>query len=119
VTLIRCAATDDGKVDLADGLRRLAGRGINRVLAEGGARMARALIDADLVDEVYLLSASKELGPDGLDALAGLPLSAITEAGRFRAAGEEWLGEDCLSVYERAGWVAVLACVMPAKAGIQ
>jgi diaminohydroxyphosphoribosylaminopyrimidine deaminase / 5-amino-6-(5-phosphoribosylamino)uracil reductase len=103
VELVACAATDDGKVDLADGLRRLAGRGINRVLAEGGARMARALIEADLVDEVYLLSASKELGPGGLDALAGLPLSAITEAGRFRATDEEWLGDDRLNVYERAG----------------
>jgi diaminohydroxyphosphoribosylaminopyrimidine deaminase / 5-amino-6-(5-phosphoribosylamino)uracil reductase len=103
VELVTCAPTDDGKVDLADGLRRLAGRGVNRVLAEGGARMARALIEADLVDEVYLLSASKELGASGLDALAGLPLGTITEPGRFRAAGEEWLGEDLLSVYERAG----------------
>ncbi len=103
VALIGCGASDHGKVDLGDGLRRLAGRGINRVLAEGGARMARALIDADLVDEVHLLSASRELGPDGLDAVAGLPLSAITDGARFRPAGKEWLGEDGLSVYERAG----------------
>jgi diaminohydroxyphosphoribosylaminopyrimidine deaminase / 5-amino-6-(5-phosphoribosylamino)uracil reductase len=101
VVLIACVATADGKVDLADALRHLAERGINRVLAEGGARMARALVEADLVDEVYLLSASKELGPGGLDALAGLPLSAITENERFRPAGKEWLGEDHLSVYER------------------
>ncbi|HUE44833.1 MAG TPA: bifunctional diaminohydroxyphosphoribosylaminopyrimidine deaminase/5-amino-6-(5-phosphoribosylamino)uracil reductase RibD [Aestuariivirgaceae bacterium] len=103
VELIGCAPTDDGKVDLADALGRLAGRGINSVLAEGGARMARALLEADLVDEVYLLSASKELGPGGLDALAGLPLSVITESGQFRATGEEWLGDDQLNVYERAG----------------
>ena len=103
VELIACAPTDDGKVDLADGLHRLAERGINRVLAEGGARMARALVEADLVDEVYLLSASRELGPGGLDALAGLPLGTITEPGRFRATGEEWLGDDRLRVYERAG----------------
>jgi diaminohydroxyphosphoribosylaminopyrimidine deaminase / 5-amino-6-(5-phosphoribosylamino)uracil reductase len=65
VVLIACAPTGDGKVDLADALHRLAERGINRVLAEGGARMARALIEADLVDEVYLISASKELGAAG------------------------------------------------------
>jgi len=102
VVLIGCAATD-GKVDLADGLRRLAERGINRVLAEGGARMARALLEADLVDEILLLEASKELGPGGLDALGGLPLSAITASPLFRLAGQEWLGQDRLSVYERVG----------------
>ena len=103
VSLIRCASTGDGKVDLADGLRRLAERGINRVLAEGGARMARALIEADLVDVVHILSAKKMLGVGGVDALAGLPLGAITDGVRFRAAGKEWLGEDLLSIYERAG----------------
>ena len=103
IVLIACAATADSKVDLTDALRRLAERGINRVLAEGGARMARALVEADLVDEVYLLGASKALGAGGLDALAGLPLSAITDSERFRAAGKEWLGEDLLSVYERVG----------------
>jgi diaminohydroxyphosphoribosylaminopyrimidine deaminase/5-amino-6-(5-phosphoribosylamino)uracil reductase len=103
VSLIVCAPTGEGKVDLADALRRLAERGINRVLAEGGARMARALIEAGLVDEVHLLSASRELGAGGLEALAGLPLSAITAGGRFRPAGKERLGEDLLSVYERAG----------------
>lgn len=102
VSLIACSPTVDGKVDLADGLRRLAQRGINRVLAEGGARMARALIETHLVDEVYLLSASKELGVGGLDALAGLPLSTITDGERFRPTGKEWLGNDLLSVYERA-----------------
>ncbi|MFW6076581.1 MAG: bifunctional diaminohydroxyphosphoribosylaminopyrimidine deaminase/5-amino-6-(5-phosphoribosylamino)uracil reductase RibD [Hyphomicrobiales bacterium] len=102
VVFIGCAATGDRKVDLADALRRLAERGINRVLAEGGARMARALVEADLVDEVHLLSASKQLGAAGLDALAGLPLSAITDSDGLRLAGTEWLGEDLLSVYERA-----------------
>ena len=101
VVLIGCEATGEGRVDLADGLRRLAGKGINRVLAEGGARMARGLIEAGLVDEVHLLSASKALGAGGVDALAGLPLSAITDNARYRLAGKEWLGEDLLSVYQR------------------
>lgn len=100
--VIRCAATADGKVHLADALRRLAERGINRLLAEGGARMARALVEADLVDEVELFTAPFELGADGLDALAGLPLATIT-GGRFRLRCEERLGADVLTVYDRAG----------------
>jgi riboflavin biosynthesis pyrimidine reductase len=85
----------DGKVDLADALGRLAERGINRVLAEGGARMARALIEADLVDEVYLLSASKELGP-----AASMPSPACRSASSRTAMLSDWparngLGKTC------------------------
>jgi diaminohydroxyphosphoribosylaminopyrimidine deaminase/5-amino-6-(5-phosphoribosylamino)uracil reductase len=103
VVLIRCAATSEGKVDLPDAMRQLAARGINRILAEGGAHMARALLEADLVDEVQLFTAPKELGPQGLDALAGLPLSGITASAAFRFLEEEPLGADVLRVYERAG----------------
>lgn len=103
VTPMRCTGTADGKVDLAEAMARLAGRGINRVLAEGGAHMARALLEADLVDEIQLFTASKRLGPGGLDALAGLPLSHITASPRFHLIEEERLGADVLRVYERAG----------------
>lgn len=101
-SVIHCKATAQGKVDVADALRRLAGRGINRLLAEGGAHMARAFVEADLVDEIELFTAPFELGGNGLDALAGLPLTTIT-AGRFQLRCEERLGADTLTVYDRAG----------------
>jgi diaminohydroxyphosphoribosylaminopyrimidine deaminase/5-amino-6-(5-phosphoribosylamino)uracil reductase len=101
IEIIVCQSTGDGKVDLADAMEKLAGRGINRVLTEGGAQMARAFLAADLVDEVQLFTAPKELGPGGVRALAGLRLAEITASSRFRLLSREQLGEDVLTAYER------------------
>ena len=101
VEIIACDATADGRVGLAEAMRKLAGRGINRVMAEGGAHLARALIEADLVDEAWLLTAPKVLGPEALDALAGLPLDVLISNPRFGLVREERMGEDCLAIYRR------------------
>ena len=102
VQVIECAATDDGKVKLDDMLSKLAEKGISHVLAEGGAHMARALLEADLVDEAVLLQAPRKLGPQGLAAMAGLPLDTIRASARFRQRGEsEQLGADWLAKYVR------------------
>jgi diaminohydroxyphosphoribosylaminopyrimidine deaminase/5-amino-6-(5-phosphoribosylamino)uracil reductase len=99
VEVIQCNATAGGRVDLADAMTRLASRGINRVMAEGGAVLARSLLEADLVDEVALFQAPMVVGEAGVDALAGLPLSIIGE--RFNLIARETLGSDALCVYGR------------------
>ncbi len=100
--IIACKATADGKVDLTDALAHLAERGIGRLMVEGGAHMARALIEADLVDEAVFLTAPADLGEGGLPALAGLDLAVVTGSGRFRLFDEEMLGVDRLRAYERS-----------------
>jgi diaminohydroxyphosphoribosylaminopyrimidine deaminase/5-amino-6-(5-phosphoribosylamino)uracil reductase len=100
VDVLCCKSGADGHVDLTDALARLARRGINRVLAEGGAHLAHGLIEAGLVDELALFRSPKVLGPQGVDGFAGLPLARVMAA--FRPGGEERLGNDHLSVYVRA-----------------
>ena len=99
VEVLRCNQGPDGHVDLSDAMGRLARRGINRILAEGGARLARGLIEAGLVDELSLFRSPKVLGPQGVDGFAGLPFARVMAA--FRPAGEERLGDDRMSVYVR------------------
>lgn len=95
------AATPDGKVDLHAMLAKEAERGVSRVLAEGGAHMAAALLDADLIDEVMLFSTGRAIGPQGLPALVDRPLTAVTGSSGFRSSEREELGDDVLTVYER------------------
>lgn len=99
VEILRCNPDPDGHVDLTDALAKLAQRGINRVLAEGGAHLARGLIEAGLVDELALFRSPKVLGPQGVDGFAGLPIARVMAA--FRPGGEERLGNDHSSVYVR------------------
>jgi diaminohydroxyphosphoribosylaminopyrimidine deaminase / 5-amino-6-(5-phosphoribosylamino)uracil reductase len=101
--VIRVAGTAASPaLDLNAVLRALAERGITRLLVEGGARTASALVAADLVDEVWLLRGAQAIGDGGVAALDALPLTAITASPRLKLRASETLGKDSLTVYERA-----------------
>jgi diaminohydroxyphosphoribosylaminopyrimidine deaminase / 5-amino-6-(5-phosphoribosylamino)uracil reductase len=102
VQVMRCDALADG-LDLAEVLKLLAARGMTRLMVEGGAMLAAALTRADLVDEFVLSRAPCVIGPDGVDALEGLPLSALTRPPRFVARGSERLGVDTMEFFDRGG----------------
>src|ERR1700685_4523210 len=88
-------------LDLAGVLHALAGKGITRLLVEGGARVASSFAAADLVDEVWLLRGPDAVGADGVAALDALPLSAITRSPLFEQRASETLQNDILTIYER------------------
>jgi diaminohydroxyphosphoribosylaminopyrimidine deaminase/5-amino-6-(5-phosphoribosylamino)uracil reductase len=91
----------NGRLDLATVLKLLAARGITRLMVEGGPTVAAALVTADLVDEAVLFHSAVVVGRDGIDALEGLPLSALTQPGRLRRVGEENIGADRMELFER------------------
>ncbi len=88
-------------LDLRAALRVLAGRGITRLMVEGGARVASSFLSAALVDEVWLLRGPNAIGIDGIPALNTQPLSVITQSPHWRARATEALDQDTLTVYER------------------
>jgi diaminohydroxyphosphoribosylaminopyrimidine deaminase/5-amino-6-(5-phosphoribosylamino)uracil reductase len=83
---------------VAEVVADLGRRGINRLMVEGGARVARSFLDAKVVDEFHLIRAAKTLGPGGVDALAGLTLEKALQP--FALIAQEKLGTDLLTVYE-------------------
>ena len=89
-------------LDLLGVLHALAGKGITRLLVEGGARVASSFVAADLVDEVWLLRGPDAVGADGVAALDALPLSAITGSLTLQQRASEKLQNDTLTIYERA-----------------
>ena len=99
---LESAPADDKGLDLDVVLKELARRGITRLMVEGGAQVAASFVAADLVDEIWLYRGSKAVGADGVPALNGMALSDLTQSPRFRQRASEDVGEDHLSVYERA-----------------
>ena len=71
-------------------------RGINRLMVEGGAGIARAFLQAGCVDDVYLFQSRTNIGPAGLTGLDDVALQP------FSLCQQETLGDDVLSVYEHA-----------------
>jgi diaminohydroxyphosphoribosylaminopyrimidine deaminase/5-amino-6-(5-phosphoribosylamino)uracil reductase len=90
-----------GGLDLAAVLERLAERGITRVMVEAGPILAAAMLNADLVDEAALLRSSKRIGAEGIDALEGLPLTALTQSPRLELIRTEFAGADTIEILAR------------------
>ena len=95
-------ATLSARISPSAVLLALAEEGITRLMVEGGAQVASSFVAADLVDEIWLLRGPDKIGPEGIPALDALPLSAITGSPAFRTRASESLGNDTLTVYERA-----------------
>ena len=92
-----------GGLDLPSLLRALGRRGVTRVLAEGGAGLAAALLRQGLVDRLVWFHAPAVMGGDGHPALQGLRLAALSAMPRFRRTAQRALGDDMLSEFERIG----------------
>ena len=89
----------DGRLDPAQVLKALAERGITRVMVEGGPIVAASFVRAGLVDEAALFRSPKPVGADGIDALDGLPLTALTDG--MNLLSTEAVGPDQVDLFER------------------
>jgi diaminohydroxyphosphoribosylaminopyrimidine deaminase/5-amino-6-(5-phosphoribosylamino)uracil reductase len=100
VIVQRTEAGESG-LDLHAVLQALATRGITRLMVEAGPRLCAAFLRSDLIDEAYLLRGPDAIGADGIDALDGLPLSALTGSPKLRETGTEKVGSDTHIHFER------------------
>lgn len=100
--VIRTPTRTPPGLDLAAVLRALAEKGITRLMVEGGSQVAASFVAAGLVDEAWLLRGPDAIGAGGVKALNALPLAAMTQSPAFRVRASEILGEDTLTIYERA-----------------
>ncbi len=100
VVVIRVADSPAG-VDFPAALRALGERGITRLLAEGGAALAAALLRDDLVDRIAWFHAPSVMGGDGWPATQAFGVDGLAQMPRFRRLGVQAMGEDMLSEYGR------------------
>ena len=88
--------------DLAAGLAALAREGITRLLVEGGAQLAAALLRADLVDRVCWFHAPSVMGGDGWPAAQAFGVQVLAEMPRFVRSFAQPIGADMLTEFRRA-----------------
>jgi diaminohydroxyphosphoribosylaminopyrimidine deaminase/5-amino-6-(5-phosphoribosylamino)uracil reductase len=101
VDLIEAPLDRGGHLDLGAVMTELAGRGLTRVLVEGGGRLGAALLARDLVDRLCWFRSATIIGADGIAAAGPLSLARLSEMPRFQRIAVETLGEDLLESYKR------------------
>jgi diaminohydroxyphosphoribosylaminopyrimidine deaminase/5-amino-6-(5-phosphoribosylamino)uracil reductase len=88
-------------LDLGALLGALAQRGVTRVMAEGGAGLAAALLRGGFVDRISWFHAPAIMGGDGLPAVQPLPLAMLSAMPRFRRVASRPVGADWLTEFQR------------------
>lgn len=85
--------------DLTNALDMLRGRGIQSLLVEGGAQLAGALWNAELVDRLILVQAPVVFGQGSLNGFAAFATVRAHDARRLRVISREALGDDVATTY--------------------
>lgn len=93
-TLLETPHTPTGQIDLPAALTALADRGLTRILCEGGASLAAALILENLVDDLITYTAGALIGAEGHPALGPLHVASLAKAPRLSLLSTRQIGPD-------------------------
>ena len=97
---ISCKGSESG-IDVTDALSKLAERGLNSVLCEGGSGIAASLLKHDLVDQLAGFTAGRILGADGIPSVGACAIRGLGREPRFRLERVERFGNDALHLWRR------------------
>ena len=100
VEVERVSADPGGRPDIGEVLRALAGRGITRLLVEGGPKMHSAFIARNAVDVIYRYRAPKKLGRGFSSALNAILASDGMTGSNMSLVETRMLGPDLLERFE-------------------
>jgi diaminohydroxyphosphoribosylaminopyrimidine deaminase/5-amino-6-(5-phosphoribosylamino)uracil reductase len=100
IRLIEVPGAEAG-VDLSAGLSALGAAGITRLLVEGGAQVAAALLRSGLVDRIAWFHAPAVLGGDAWPAVQAFGTDTLDAMPRFIRRRAAPVGEDMLTEFAR------------------
>jgi diaminohydroxyphosphoribosylaminopyrimidine deaminase / 5-amino-6-(5-phosphoribosylamino)uracil reductase len=98
VEVLRVSSDTNGRVSLPETLALLGTRGLTRIFCEGGPDLADALAQADLIDELVLITGRSARGQGDVPAL-GLALQDRMDALNLYA--DEQVGSDLFMFWEK------------------
>lgn len=101
-TVIKVAADDSGRPDFAACIGALGEQGITRVMIEAGGGIVASALRSGVVDRIYWFQAAKVIGGDGLPVVGALGIEDLGSAPGFRVVSSRPVGDDLLTILERA-----------------
>jgi diaminohydroxyphosphoribosylaminopyrimidine deaminase/5-amino-6-(5-phosphoribosylamino)uracil reductase len=100
VTVLPLEQAEPGPLEPALMLAALGAQGLTRVLVEGGAHLAGALIRGELVDRLAWFGGNVLIGGDGHPAISAFGVDALSEAPRWKQLESRTLGADSFQLFE-------------------
>lgn len=101
VEVLRVTRDAAGRPNRDEVLAVLAGRGITRLLVEGGASVHASFLDRGFADRLEVFSAPIVLGGSGRPAIDSLSVLSLCAAPQFRITAKRSFGPDLLVSYAR------------------
>ena len=101
VLVIGLTVDEAGRVDLGAMASDMAGRGLTRILVEGGAELAGGLLRCDLIDRLCWFRAPVLIGGDGTPATSSIDVEVLDEAAAFTRVSISAMGADIMETYVR------------------
>lgn len=86
----------NGRVSMADLLRKLGALGMQTILLEGGSRLAGDMLQAGLIDEFMLFYAPKIIGSDGFSSFALQGITTMEQAVKLKILDVRMIDQDLL-----------------------
>ena len=99
VSIERVQAGDDGRPDIAAVLKTLGGRGLTRLLIEGGPAVHASFLGRNLVDMIHIYRAPLLIGAGGLPAIAATNPAELSKAARLQLVERLAFGPDILESF--------------------
>lgn len=99
VDIVQIPRDARGRPDVRLVLKELAGRGITRLLVEGGASVHASFLDRGFADRLEVFGAPTVLGGSGRASIDALAALSLDEAPRFKRVGVRTLGADLLESF--------------------
>lgn len=101
VDIVEVPGTSDHSVDPALALAALGDSGVTRLLVEGGAHLAAALMRAGLVDRMVWFRSARLMGGDGLPAMVSFGVDHLADTPRFIRTDCRPAGDDIMEFYKK------------------
>lgn len=101
VEIIRVETGKDGRPSPLAILHGLAGKGLTRIMLEGGGKLAGSFLAAGLVDEIVWARASAVIGADGIPGVAVAGVEKLVDVHGFERVDLRPCGADILETYVR------------------